>query len=107
VNKNKPGTATPFIVALLAGAAGIFIALGPVQDHASSIEFALLFYVLCIWIWRVMVAVGVALLAGWGLSHIVSVNAGYLSLALLVLGLAPGIVWHVRHRRRIAEVDDA
>jgi hypothetical protein len=107
MNKNKPGTTILFILPVLAVAAGIFIAFGPFQDHASSVLLVVVFYTLCVWIWRVMLALGLALAMGWGLSHIVSANAGYLSLALLALGLALGIAWHVRHRRSIAKDDEA
>jgi hypothetical protein len=103
VDKNKPRIAVLFLLPVLAGAAGIFIALGPFQDHANSIWLVLVFYALCVWIWRVMAALAVALAIGWGLSYTVFFNNGYLSLALLVLGLVLGIVWHLRQRRSIAK----
>ncbi|MBW8721221.1 MAG: hypothetical protein JF626_04780 [Polaromonas sp.] len=88
------------ILPVLAALAGVFIALGPFQDHATSIQLVLVFYALCVWIWRVMVALGVALAIAWALSCIVSFDTAYLSYALLVLGLVFGVVWHV-HQRRI------
>ena len=107
MNKSKPKTFILVLLPVLAVLAGVFVALGPVQDHANSILLVVIFYVLCVWIWRVMLALGLALAMGWGLSYAVSANAGYLSLALLVSGLVLGIVWHVRHRRRIAKGDGA
>lgn len=94
------------IVPVLAVLAGIFIAFGPFQDHATSIQLVLVFYALCVWVWRVMAALGLALAIGWGLSYAVSFNTGYLSLALLVPGLVLGIVWHVRQRRSVAKDKD-
>jgi hypothetical protein len=103
VGKNKLRIAILFLLPVLAGTAGIFIALGPFQDHRTSISLVLVFYALCVWIWRVMATLAVALAIGWGLSYTVFFNTGYLSLALLVLGLILGIVWHVRQRRSIAK----
>lgn len=102
MSEKKFRTAILFIAPVLGG---VFIAVGPFQDHASFIMLGLIFYALCIWVWRVMVAVAAALVTGWGLSYIVSANAGTLSLVLLVLGLVLGILWHVRHRRSIAKDD--
>ncbi|WP_411884895.1 hypothetical protein [Polaromonas sp. YR568] len=53
-----------------------------------------------------MLALAVALAVGWGLSYAVPANAGYLSYALLVAGLAMGFFWHVRHRRSVAKGDE-
>lgn len=103
MNQDKLKTAILYALPVFAVAAGIFITLGPFQDHATFIELTLIFYALCIWIWRVMVALVAALAMGWGLSYIVSFNGGYLGLALLVLGLALGIVWHLRHQRSIVK----
>jgi uncharacterized membrane protein HdeD (DUF308 family) len=106
VNKSKPKTFILVLLPVLAVLAGVLIAFGPVQDHSNSILLVLVFYVLCVWIWRVVLALGLALAMGWGLSYVISANAGYLSLALLVSGLVLGIVWHVRHRRRVAKGDE-
>ncbi|WP_411879122.1 hypothetical protein [Polaromonas sp. YR568] len=106
MNKSKPKTFILVLLPVLAVLAGVFVALGPVQDHANSILLVVIFYVLCVWIWRVMLALGLALAMGWGLGYVVSANAGYLSLALLVLGFGMGIAWHVRHRRSIEKGDE-
>ena len=52
--------------------------------------------------WRVVVAVGAAMLVAWAISKVADFNTAYLSYAMLVGSLAGGIRWEVLSRRHRA-----
>jgi len=50
--------------------------------------------------WRVVVAVGGAMLVAWAISKAVDFNTAYLSYALLIGSLVAGIRWEILSKRR-------